>query len=421
MNRRHFLTTALAATLSPIAAQTGRAPRIILRSSWQTVNIGDIAHTPGVLALLEKHLPHVEVRLWPSKVDNGVDEMLMKRFPKLIILKPSELKQAFEECDFLLHGSGPSLVAQKDVEKWHATTGKPYGVYGITVAAQGSTQTKPSSDSAIAKTIKVLSDAKFVFFRDTVSMELVKSLDCTCPIMEFGPDGAFATDLRDDEKALAFLKEHGLEEGKFLCCIGRLRFTPYWKMKPNVKFDEVKNARNEAMKEHDLGPLRQAIIEVVKQTDMKVLLCPEDSSQMEVNKDNFYDKLPENVKAKVVWRPNYWLTGEALSTYVRSAGLFGAEMHSPIMCIGNGIPAIVCRWAEQTSKGYMWRDIGLGDWLFNLDEESEIPGIVPAIVALAKDPAAAKAKALKGQAVVHERQRATMEIVGKFTAEAAKA
>lgn len=420
MNRRHFLTSALAATLAPIAAQTGRAPRIILRSSWQTVNIGDIAHTPGVLALLEKHLPNVEVRLWPSKVDNGVDEMLMKRFPKLIILKGAEVKQAFEECDFLLHGSGPSLVAEKDVVKWSEATGKPYGVYGITVAAQNSTATKPAPDSAIAKTIKVLSDAKFVFFRDTVSMELVKKLGCTSPIMEFGPDGAFATDLRDDEKALAFLKENGLEEGKFLCCIGRLRFTPYWKMKPNVKFDEVKHARNEAMKEHDLGPLRQAIIEVVKQTDMKVLLCPEDSSQMEVNKDNFYDKLPEEVKAKVVWRPNYWLTGEALSTYVLSAGLFGAEMHSPIMCIGNGIPAIVCRWTEQTSKGLMWRDIGLGEWLFNMDEESEIPGIVPAVVAMAKDPAAAKAKALKGQTVVHERQRATMEIVGK-SAEAAKA
>lgn len=414
MNRRHFLASALAATLSPIAAQTGRAPRIILRSSWQTVNIGDIAHTPGVLALLEKHLPQVEVRLWPSKVDNGVEEMLMKRFPKLVILKKEDLKQAFEECDFLLHGSGPSLVAEKDVVKWHEATGKPYGVYGITVAAQGSGSIKPASDSVMAKTIAVLSGAKFAFFRDTVSLELVKKLGCTCPILEFGPDGAFATDLRDDEKATAFLKEHGLEEGKFLCCIGRLRYTPYWKMKPNTKFDQVKQDRNEAMKEHDLGPLRQAIIEVVKQTDMKVLLCPEDSSQMEVNKENFYDKLPEDVKAKVVWRPTYWLTGEALSTYVRSAGLFGAEMHSPIMCIGNGIPAIVCRWTEQTSKGLMWRDIGLGEWLFNLDEESEIPGIVPAVLALAKDPAAAKAKAAKGLAVVHDRQRATMEIVGKM-------
>ena len=29
-----------------------RAPRILLRSSWQIVNIGDVAHTPGVLALI---------------------------------------------------------------------------------------------------------------------------------------------------------------------------------------------------------------------------------------------------------------------------------------------------------------------------------------------------------------------------------
>jgi hypothetical protein len=124
------------------------------------------------------------------------------------------------------------------------------------------------------------------------------------------------------------------------------------------------------------------------------------------------------VKAKVVWRENYWLTDEALSTYVRSAGLFGNEMHSPIMCIGNGIPAIVCRWKEQTSKGFMWRDIGLGDWLFTLDNEDEIPGIVPAVLALAKDPAAAKAKAAKAREVVQERQRATMAITKQFAEEA---
>jgi hypothetical protein len=167
------------------------------------------------------------------------------------------------------------------------------------------------------------------------------------------------------------------------------------------------------MKEHDLAPLREAIIAVVRQTEMKVLLCPEDSSQMEVNRVNFYDKLPEDVKKRVVWRSTYWLTGEALSTYVRSAGLFGAEMHSPIMCIGAGIPAIVCRWTEQTSKGLMWRDIGLGEWLFNLDHEEEIPGIVPAVLAMAKDPAAAKAKAAKGREIVLQRQRETMEIVGR--------
>ncbi len=89
---------------------------------------------------------------------------------------------------------------------------------------------------------------------------------------------------------------------------------------------------------------------------------------MAVGKEMFYDKLPADVKPRVVWREKFWLTDEALSTYVRSAGLFGSEMHSPIMALGNGIPAIVCRFEEQTSKGIMWRDIGLGDWLFDLDQ-----------------------------------------------------
>ena len=46
---------------------TRRPPRILLCSAWQVVNIGDIAHTPGILALLEKCLPGSEVTLWTFK------------------------------------------------------------------------------------------------------------------------------------------------------------------------------------------------------------------------------------------------------------------------------------------------------------------------------------------------------------------
>lgn len=416
MNRRHFLDTALIATLatSARAADAKRPARLLLRSSWQTVNIGDIAHTPGVLALIEKHLPGVEVRLWPSKVDNGVEEMLLARFPKLQIVKGAEaFKAAFAECDFLLHGSGPSLVAQNDVARWAKETGKPYGVYGITLPLQGSAATTPASDQAIAATVAVLSGAKFVYFRDSKSQELVKQRGCMSPLMEYGPDGAFATDLRDDAKATAFLKANGLGDGQFLCCIPRLRFTPYWTIHKERALDPVKHARNEALKEHDHAPHRQAIIEVLRQTKLKVLICPEDQTQMAVGKELLYDPLPADLKARAVWRPNYWLTGEAISVYTRSAGLFGNEMHSPIMCIGNGVPAIVCRWAEQTTKGFMWRDIGLGDWLFDFDKEDEVKKLVPAVLAMAKDPAAAKAKAAKAREFVMNKFAASMGVVKK--------
>jgi hypothetical protein len=415
ISRRTFLTTTLIGIMGGLAAGESRQRRIVLRSSWQTVNIGDIAHTPGVLALLEKHLPEVEVRLWPSSVGNGVAEMLLARFPKLhIIQTPGALKEAFNECDFLLHGSGPSLVAAQDIAKWRDTTGKPYGVYGITFNTPDPATAKPEVVNKFAQTIPIMNGARFVFFRDSVSLAQARKFGCTSPVMGFGPDGAFATDLRDDASASAFLQAHNLDEGRFLCCIPRLRYTPYWTIPARrTPLDETRHARNEAMKEHDLAPLRQAIVEVVRQTTMKVLLCPEDETQMAVGKEMLFDKLPEDVKSNVVWRPNFWLTGEALSTYVRSAGLFGAEMHSPILCIGNGVPAIVCRWAEQTSKGIMWRDIGLGEWLFNLDEASEIPGIVSAVLALAKDPAAAKAKAIKAGAFVLQCQHETMQVLAK--------
>ncbi|TXT23535.1 MAG: hypothetical protein FD138_3213 [Planctomycetota bacterium] len=395
LDRRRFLQATLATAISStvLASQATRPPRILLRSSWQTVNIGDIAHTPGVLALLEQHWPQAEVRLWPSSVGNGVEEMLRRRFPKVVVVQGRDaIKAAFDECDFLLHGSGPSLVAAKDVAKWKAETGKPYGIFGITLA------------SIEGPTRDLLSGARFVFFRDSVSLKLAQDKGVTSPVIEFGPDGAFAVDLRNEDAATAFLQEHKLADGKFLCCIPRLRFTPYWKIK-NQPFDEKKHARNEAMQEHDHAPLREAIIAVVRQTDLKVLLCPEDQSQMAVGKEMLFDRLPDDVKPRVVWREKYWLTDEALSTYVRSAGLFGLEMHSPIMCIGNGVPALVGRFAEQTSKGFMWRDIGLGDWLFDLDVDADVTRLVPAVLAIAKDPAAAKAKAAKAREFVRQRQR----------------
>ncbi len=411
MNRRHFLHTALASSLAaiPAVAAGQRKPRIVLRSSWQTVNIGDIGHTPGVLAILEKHLPEAEVLLWPMNVGDGVKEMLQRRFPNLVITTDKEQVYA---CDFLLHGSGPYLTAHRDVAAWKKDTGKPYGVCGITMAAAGDPGLKIMRNNGLDEYTKDLLDtASFVFLRDGKSLQVVKEAGVRSPVIEFGPDGAFGCDLRNDEAAHAFLKRHELEEGKFLCTIPNLRNAPYWRIKKGYAFDEAKHIRNEEMKDHDHAPLREAIIAVTRETDNKVLICPEDSTQMEEGRALLYDPLPNDVKKRVVWRENFWLTDEALSIYTRSAGHFGNEMHSPIMCIGNGIPAIVCRFVEQTTKGFMWQDIGLGDWLFDLDNTADRLRLPETVLALASDPAAAKAKAAKAQAFVRQRQKETVDVL----------
>lgn len=415
LSRRCFLpaATAIMAAIKSIVASAAdpKRPRIVLRSSWQTVNIGDIGHTPGVLALLEKHLPHAQVTLWPMNVGSGVEEMLRRRFPSFRITK--EPAEAMDN-DFLLHGSGPFLVARHNVQQWKEKTGKPYGIYGISMAAAGDAGMRAMSNSGLdAQTKELLDAAAFVFLRDGVSLQVVKDAGVKSPVVEFGPDGAFAADVRNDEAAVEFLKQHDLQEGRFICFLPHLRFDPYWRVKPGYPFDEAKHRRNESMKEHDHAPLREAITAIVRQTKMKVLVVPEDSTQMETGKELLVDPLPADVKSKVVWRENFWLTDEAISTYTRSAGLVSLEMHSPIMALGNGIPAIVCRFAEQTSKGMMWRDIGLGDWLFNFDNPDDIARLVPAALAMAKDPMAAKEKAIQAQQFVQQRQQETMATLQK--------
>ena len=130
---------------------------LLLCSSWQTINIGDIAHTPGVLALCEQYLPEVDVTLWPMDVSRGVKEMLINRFPNLTILDPKDsaaVALAFNKADFLLHGSDPFLVGSKRLKQWVHETGKPYGVYGISLPKKWATD----------QAVDLLHGARFVFF-----------------------------------------------------------------------------------------------------------------------------------------------------------------------------------------------------------------------------------------------------------------
>ena len=146
MNRRDFLArTAFAGAVAPVilAATTkaGRPPRVLLRGSWQSVNIGDIGHTPGALRLIAKYFPEAEMTLWHGTLGHGSDEFLRKAFPRLKFVagttaadgQPSTpaLAAAWRENDFLLHGSGSGFGARTQLAAWHRTTGKPFGVFGV--------------------------------------------------------------------------------------------------------------------------------------------------------------------------------------------------------------------------------------------------------------------------------------------------
>lgn len=393
-------------------AASGRPRHVLLRSSWQTVNIGDIAHTPGVLRLLETYLPEAAVTLWPNNVDNGVREMLQTAFPKLTIAEgkvgadgqpnTEALRAAWDSADLLLHGSGPSVVAESDVRAWRDGTGKPYGIYGVTINTPG--------DELRA----LLSGAQFVFCRDTISLDLIRKAKIASPVMEFAPDGTFALHLRDEARAEAYLQRVGLQPGQFLCAVPRLRYTPYYKIHPRTPTAEDlrKDAVNEEFRTADHAKLREALSGLVRRTGLKVLACPEMTYQVEVARQELYETMPEDVKPNLVHRAEYWRPDEAASVYARAAAVVSFECHSPIIAAAVGTPLLHLRQPTDTHKGQMYRDIGLSDWIFEADEMTG-EQVGERLLQIVKEPEAARAKLAQAMAFVTQRQQDSMVVVGK--------
>src|SRR3954469_4232238 len=150
MNRRAFLTrTAAAAVVGSLihpslfaaAEKAGRPPRILLRNGWQSVNIGDIGHTPGALAVLTKFFPEAEITLWPTELGHGARELLLANYPKIKIAEGSlgadgppatpELKRAGDEADIYISGSGSGFPAANHAAAFKKATGKPAGVFAV--------------------------------------------------------------------------------------------------------------------------------------------------------------------------------------------------------------------------------------------------------------------------------------------------
>ncbi len=386
-----FIITGICPALA-VEEETARAPRILVRSIAQEVNIGDVAQGPGVLALIEKYIPEAEVKVLSAGANSEIIAMLGKRFPNYEIIRgkfddtgtkitaPNQQKviDACEWADYFVQGSGPGISAGDIKGFQRISGGKPYGIFGVTYSGSASAQ-------------EMINGADFVYFRDSTSYRKALSDGVYAPVLQFGPDSAFAFDIKDDEKAEAFMEEKGLEEGKFMCLIPRYRHTPYWEI-GRASYNESSDKTNQEYKEKDNGVLRETAIKIVDETGMKVVVCPEDETQIKLGQDVIIDMLPEGYEDKIVLHDEFWLPDEALSLYTKSAGVFGNEMHSPIISLGNGIPATVGRWSSQTSKGLMWDDIGLSDWLFDMDKDDEKAKVEPTVLAIAKDNAAAKAK-----------------------------
>ncbi len=357
------------AFLSCIEGQKKEIQTILVVSGWQDVNIGDIAHTPGLLHILQTFLPNSKIILWKKSKSEKVKQLLKKNFPEVKIIygevdadknvESAEVKSAFEKADIMIHGSGPYVVGKTNLEAWKKHSSKPYGIFGVTI------------DKIDENIKKLLSDAAFIFTRETDSLKVLKENGLQGEHIVFAPDATFYLNIKNEDGAKSFLDSHGLEDKKFICVIPRLRITPYHKFIPNLgwtkeRIEEIEEL-NSRKKEVDHAKAREAMIAWIRETGNKVLICPEMTYQVGIMDELLIDPLPEDVKPFVV-KHGYWMPDEAASVYARAHTILSFDCHSPIIAARNGTPMFYLRQPEDTIKGQMYYDLGFDDWVFEIEE-----------------------------------------------------
>lgn len=420
LNRRNWLKTATTvagglALPSSIAScfteQANQSKTILLVSGWQDVNIGDIAHTPGLLNVLQTFLPDTKIILWKRSKGKEVKELLNQNFPKVEIIygdvdsqynvKSPEVKSAFNEADIMIHGSGPSVVGRTNLQAWTKFSNKPFGIFGTTI-------------QHINNDLRtLLKKASFIYTRETESIDVLKQNGISGNHISFAPDATFFLNIHNQTLADKFMKDNGLEERKFICAIPRLRYTPYHKIKKTnnwtvEKIREVERV-NALKKEVDHAKMREAMIVWVRETGNKVLVCPEMTYQVDIMDELLIDPLPDDVKPFVIKR-GYWMPDEAASIYARAHTLLSFECHSPIIAAAEGTPMFYLRQPEDTIKGQMYYDLGFDDWVFEI-EQTEGAQVADALRKVWSDYPLAKEKVKSSMAKVKEIYRNRTEYV----------
>lgn len=418
-SRRSFLKTsglALGAATLPsaaIAQASASQKTVLLHSAWAVKNIGDIGHTPGTLAAIEKHFPEVKVILWAANTNKEVDAMLAKRFPKVEVVKGSlsqkdgPVQDAINRADFFLRG--PGMGQPTDFMVYCNKIGKPWGLQGQSYFPD------MVNGPGAERRIELLNSAAFIYCRDSTTLKTLKDAGVKPPVLEFCPDGCFGIDVRDEEKAIARLKKHGLEDKKFIT----LQLRTHTPTSPGVddKRPQKLNPLNPtpemiADDERRAKVYQELIAMWVKETGYKVVIAPEVYKEMQYNKQFVYDPLPDDLKKYVVNFDEFWNVDEACSFYARAHTVICHEPHTPIMALAMGTPMMHTFSEFHSPKCWMFKDIGLEEWAPEFDS-TPASKMFEILMSIHKDYPAAEAKVKKAMAYVDERFASQMSTLKK--------
>jgi len=397
----------------------GKRAVVLLSSGWAVRNIGDIGHTPGALRNFETWWPEAKIYCWVKKYNDKVKKMLERRFPETTFIfggsldkdgnaDSEALRKGFEKSDWVIQNSGmpynrfwkPSVsLIDLCLKK-----GKRFGIYGQSFDGLRENDKKWLP--------KIFSNLDFIFCRDCESLRFMRELGIDSGLLEFGPDGCFGIDVRDDYSALKFMASNGLRSRKFLVAI--FRSDLYSDLE---KGDPLENVPGGA--DAWGAKMRQVIINWIRTTGLPVALVPEVEKEIEAGKQHIIDPLPSEIRKHVIWKGEFWNADEAVSLYANARIVLSMEPHSCIMALASGTPAVHYFSSHHGYKAWMFRDIGLPEWLISLDFET-VSRCASALKSIHGNYEFALQKANRAMRFVQERSKEMIQEIRHLDSQSAK-
>ncbi|MBC2602647.1 polysaccharide pyruvyl transferase family protein [Puniceicoccus vermicola] len=388
---------------------------VLLHSGWQTTNIGDVGHTPGTLRFIEQHIPEASVSVLLHDWSESVLAMLRQRFPRITFI-PREGKDyrpmkehvsAFEKADLVIQNSGMlyNRFFQPDLRLMQMCieARKPFGLYGQSFDGFPNDQK--------TEVVELFNHASFIYCRDTLSLQFLRSCEVKPRRLAFGPDGCFGTDLRNEEGANELLQKLHLKAGEYLTVTLRTN-------SPNKgKAENILNPAHlsaELIAENDrwADQLRAVIIGWVLNTGRPVLLAPEVEKEVEMARTYLFDPLPHAIQSHVVGPETFWDLDTAASIYAKARAMVAMEPHSCILGIGAHTPSIHYYTPKHGQKAEMFADIGLHPWLLDI-EEVQPDRVLDTLSKIDQDPESARQSARQAMEYVEKTTAVNMQWIRK--------
>lgn len=386
-----------------------KSRRVLLRSSWQDVNIGDVAHSPGAMAALLEVDPDAEITLWPVALGEREEALVRRAFPHVAIVRGEctstgelttpELESAWSSADVFVHGSAADVVnRQAEFAHWSRRSGKPHGYAGVTVDPVCPPNSGTLAElQAMAELLpegfldeegrEPLDSAEFIFARDSISLAYLRGQRIQAEMLEFGPDCTFAYDHADRSTIDPFRGELGLGDDDFACFVPRLRYAPYAQMRGEPATPESlrRDAINTATSQADLGAVVAAIVTWVRRTNSIAVVVPEMSYVPAYSRTHLLPLLPADVAPRVKILDRFWSLEEASAVYSISRAVISMECHSPIIASAHAVPTVYLRQPTETVKGRMYDDLGGSDMLIEVGPGAEVAA-ENTVVSIIDDP-----------------------------------